>query len=65
MQPRTSSFTLASPRPVLVAVTAGLVMLAVVLLTGLADGLLASAAADADGPLLAPFRWTPLARGLV
>ena len=53
-----------APRIVGLVALVALVCCAVVLLVSVAPGLIAAAPPPTDGPLLAPFRWAPLAGNL-
>ena len=58
--------SLARPRSrlALLATLTVLVVLSVVLVASVTDAALIAAAGGGDGPLLAPFRWVPMAANL-
>ena len=64
MNPVSPSISRHVPGLVLIAALAALVWCAVTLLVSVASGDVATVVTPADGPLLAPFRWAPLARNL-
>ena len=64
MNPTTQPIRTLVLRPALLIALAILVVCAVVLLVSVGSALLGTLTPPVDGPLLAPFRWTPLAEGL-
>ena len=64
MNPVSLSISHHASRLALLAVLAALAWCVVMLLSSVAFVDVAAGAAPVDGPLLAPFRWAPLARDL-
>lgn len=64
MNPVSLSISRHAPRLVPLAALAVVGWLVVMLLASVASVDLAAGVPPSDGPLLAPFRWAPLARGL-